>query len=254
MQRLLGLFAIFAIVGTVILVSFHLGSERMLDAQAASDTKKDETKKDVAKKDEAKKESDEKKSETEKKAAHKKPDKNHPLFKVVEGDSVIGDAKAPVTIIEYASLSCPHCKSFHDTIYPDLKSKYIDKGIVKFVYRHFPLNEPALRAAVLAECSGKDRRDKFVDVLFELQDKWAFETDFVGNLQKIASVGGVSQEQFSACMTDTKLEEKVIKIRKDAADELNIAGTPTFFVNSVEISGRMTLSTFDKVIKDVQDK
>ena len=226
MSRTVGIAIFLVIAGLIGFASYHFGSNRMLEAEANDAKKTTET------------------------AAVKKS----PLHDVQTGEAVVGDPKAPITIIEYASLSCPHCKAFHEKVLPELKNKYVDKGIAKLVFRNFPLNEPALRAAMLVECVGKDRGPKFVDVLFELQDKWAFDNEFVANIQKIASVGGVSQDQFSACMTNTALEEKIIAARKEATDQLNLQGTPSFFVNGVEISGKVTLESFDRVIKDLQDK
>jgi len=226
MSRTVGIAIFLAVAGIIGFASYHFGSSQMLEAEA-NDAKK---------------------------SAEAAAVKKNPLHSIQDDEAVIGDPKAAITIIEYASLSCPHCKAFHEKVLPELKSKYIDKGIAKMTFRNFPLNEPALRAAMLVECVGKERAPKFIDVLFELQDKWAFESDFVANIQKIAAVGGVSQEQFSTCMTNTSLEEKIIKARKDATDQLNLQGTPSFFVNDVEISGKVTMDSFDRVIKDLQDK
>ncbi|MCI5048917.1 MAG: DsbA family protein, partial [Rickettsiales bacterium] len=142
MKRLLGLVIIAGVIGLIAFASFHFGSSQMKSAEASELS---------------------------------------PLHQTMEDDVVIGKAEAPVTIVEYSSLSCPHCASFHEVLLPKIQAKYIDQGLAKYTSRHFPLNEPALRAAMLTECVGKDRRTKFVNVLFELQEKWAFSGDFLDN-------------------------------------------------------------------------
>jgi protein-disulfide isomerase len=170
------------------------------------------------------------------------------LHSIMEEDVVEGKADAPVTIIEYSSLSCPHCAAFYKSTLPELKKKYVETGKVKFTNRQFPLNEPALKAAMLVDCVGKDRALQFTKVLFEMQDKWAFSTDFKTELKKIAAVGGFSDQEFEACMANKAIEEKMVMSRQTAVDKLNINSTPTFFVNGTELKGQLSLQVFDNAI------
>lgn len=156
------------------------------------------------------------------------------LAKEMESDYVMGKKGAPVTLIEYASLSCPHCAHFSNVVLPDLQKKYIDTGKVRYVLRHFPLNEPALKGAILVECVGQKDKEKyftFSRVLFNAQKKWAFDGNYMEGLETIANVGGVSKEQFQACMNDTALESKILQQKKLANDELKLPGTPYILVN-----------------------
>ena len=173
---------------------------------------------------------------------------NMELLEVGASDRVLGNPDAPVTIVEYASLSCTHCAHFHNDILPKIKENFIDKGKVKLVMRNFPLNEPALRGAMLANCVAPEQYYTFLKVLFQMQDKWAFSESFKDNLAQIASVGGVSPEQFGKCMVDTNLEKEALEIRKNGEEGLRIQSTPTFFVNGTRLEGAQPFDEFSKVV------
>lgn len=153
------------------------------------------------------------------------------LLAVSETDIVIGDASAPVTIIEYSSLSCPHCAHFHNEVLPALAKKYIDEGKLRLAIRPFPLNAPALKGALLVACAPDDLKAQFVKVLFETQTQWAFTESFLTPLKQIAAVGGVSAETFDACMADKAKEDAILAQQQIASDLLKINSTPTFFIN-----------------------
>jgi protein-disulfide isomerase len=165
------------------------------------------------------------------------------LLAIGINDLVLGDRNAPLTIVEYASLSCPHCASFYSDGFSKLKDEYISTGKVKFVYRDFPLNQPALVAGMLALCQVHDKIADvakyydFVKVLFKTQESWAFSEDFALKLETIAKLDGVSSDRFSACIKDNKLQDQILKSRLSAAQTLQIQSTPTFFVGSEMISG-----------------
>jgi protein-disulfide isomerase len=205
------LLSVLSIVGLVAFFSFYLGTAHVEDALASE---------------------------------------SKPLHQMQPDDVVIGEEAAPITIVEYSSLSCPHCAAFHRDVFPKLKEQYIDTGKVKFTNRQLPLNEPALRAGMLVHCVGKERNPQFTKVLFELQDKWAFGSDFLDSLKKIAAVGGFSNEDFDKCMADKSVEEKILKSRQDAVNQLNINSTPSFFVNGKELKGSITLPMIEKAIAD----
>jgi len=146
-------------------------------------------------------------------------------------DIVIGKAEAPVTIVEYASLSCPHCADFYNNVMPKLTEKYIDTGKVKLVYRDYPLNEPALKAAAVVQCAEPERRHSFIKVLFSTQDKWGRGGDYKDALASIAALGGVPRDVFDKCFADKALETRILEVEKDAEDNYNVSSTPTFFIN-----------------------
>lgn len=157
-----------------------------------------------------------------------------PLFKPRPSDIVIGKDDAPITIIEYSSLSCPHCAHFHETILPGLKKNYIDTGKAKLVWRHFPLNEPALRASQLVECAGGDERIKFGEVLYKTQKNWAYSDNFKTDLQTIAKQGGIDSAAFDSCLADKEGEAYVLEQRQKAA-MAGVDSTPSFFINGVKL-------------------
>jgi protein-disulfide isomerase len=164
-------------------------------------------------------------------------------------DHVLGKADAPITIIEYASLTCPHCAEFDKDIVPELKAKYIETGKAKLIFRDFPLDQWALRASVLARCAPADKYFSFVDVLFQNQVTWATAKDPMAALEKIGKLGGVSSEQFNACMQDHALQDAVLAQSLQGQKEFDIQGTPTIIVNGKKIENPHTFADFDKILK-----
>lgn len=179
-----------------------------------------------------------------------KPDEPQKAFEYVAkpSDLVMGEDKAPVTVVEYASLSCPHCAHFYSKVFVDIKKKYIDTGKVRFVYRNYPLNESALRAAQMVECADPERRHAFVKVLFATQDKWAFDIAFKDNLANIAALGGMDRKAFDACMSNKDVEATVLEVAKEAQDVYKISSTPTFFINGEQEKGDLGLESMSKSI------
>jgi protein-disulfide isomerase len=164
-------------------------------------------------------------------------------------DRILGKADAPVTIIEYASLTCPHCAAFaHETL-PKIKAEWIDPGKAKLVFRDFPLDGSAVKAAVLARCAPPDKFYGFIDVLFSSQESWARNPDPTSGLARIAKLGGMSEDQFHACMTDNALQDKVLASRLTAEKELKVESTPTFFINGTKLTGALPYEQFDEALK-----
>ncbi|MEI6730520.1 MAG: DsbA family protein [Pseudomonadota bacterium] len=163
-------------------------------------------------------------------------------------DIVIGDEKAPVTIVEYASLSCSHCAKFFNDEFPILKEKYIDKGKLKLVYRDFPTNAPALKAAELVACVDKDSRYNFIKVIFKNQNRWAFDANFKEGLSNIAALGGVEREKFNTCLEDKASEKVILEVTKEAQEDYGVNATPTLFVNDKKHEGNHDAETMSKVI------
>jgi protein-disulfide isomerase len=163
-------------------------------------------------------------------------------------DIVQGAQSAPVTIIEYASLTCSHCAAFHEETWPGLKARYVDTGKVKFILREFPLDPLAAAGFMLARCLGPGKRDALVDQLFAQQKTWAFVPDPVGPLLSLVKLAGMSQTDFQACLENRELYDRVTKSRDRAAMAFDIESTPTFFVNGRKLTGELALADFDKVL------
>src|SRR5215471_14450753 len=147
---------------------------------------------------------------------------------VGKDDRILGKPDAPITIIEYASLTCPHCAHFANDVLPELKAKWIDTGKVKLVLRDFPLDEPALRAAMVARCAPPEKFYGFVDTFFKAQEEWAVARDPKAALQRLAQLGGMSKKDFEACLANKDAENKIVESRLVASQQLNVDSTPTF--------------------------
>lgn len=163
-------------------------------------------------------------------------------------DIVQGDAKAPVTIVEYASMTCGHCAAFHHEVYPELKKAYIDTGKAKFMLREFPLDPIATAAFMLARELGADKRDAAVDLLFSQQKNWAFVEKPLDGLANVLKQAGMSQEKLETILKDQELYKKVNEVRDRAAKSFGVNSTPTFFINGDRYSGEMSVADFDKII------
>ncbi|WP_281930673.1 DsbA family protein [Methylocystis iwaonis] len=162
-------------------------------------------------------------------------------------DIVEGDANAPVTIVEYASMTCSHCAAFHHEVYPALKKNYIDAGKAKFILREFPLDPLATAAFMLARELG-DKRDAVVDLLFAQQKNWAFVDKPLDGLASVLKQAGLSQDKFEAVLKDQALYEKVNAVRTRANEKFGVNSTPTFFINGDKYTGEITIDDFGKII------
>ncbi len=165
-----------------------------------------------------------------------------------KGDMVLGNPEASITIIEYASFTCPHCATFHADTLPQLKQAWLDSGKAKMIYRDFPLDELALRAAMLARCAGKARYFAFVNVLFAQQNQWARAKDPIGALGRIARLGGIGKGAFEACMADRALGDTVLQSRVDASQKYDISSTPTFIINGEKHPGALSFEQIDAIL------
>jgi len=174
------------------------------------------------------------------------------ILKISPSDMVIGDKNAPVVMIEYASLSCPHCASFYREAFPKIKEKYIDTNKVVFVFRDFPLNEPALVGASYARCLAKEGSEKYfatIKNLFKVQDSWAFDGNFVGRLEAIASLDGINSQKFNDCINNKEIQDYILKNRIEVAQELQIKSVPSFFINNELSSGYIDYITLERLIE-----
>jgi protein-disulfide isomerase len=163
----------------------------------------------------------------------------------------LGSADAPITVVEYASMTCGHCARFHNTVFPVLKEKYIDTGKVHFIMREFPLDNLAVAASMLARCAGGDKTFPLISALFAKQEEWAFvHGDPRPELLKLAKQAGFTKESFDKCLTDQKLLDEVVAIRSRAADTFSVDATPTFFVNGKRLAG-VGLEDFEKAFAPI---
>lgn len=169
-------------------------------------------------------------------------------------DRILGKPDAPVTIFEFASLTCPHCAAFEREILPKIKAEWIDTGKAKLVFRDFPLDGSALKAAMVARCAPADRFYGFIDVLFAQQDSWGRGADPTPSLARLAKLGGMSDEQFQSCMKDDALQNKILASRLAGEKEFQVESTPTFLINGKRIIGAQPYDKFDEVLKSVSPK
>ena len=163
-------------------------------------------------------------------------------------DRILGKADAPVTIFEYASLTCPHCADFDENMLPKLKAEWIDTGKARLIFRDFPLDQAAVRAAILARCAPADQFYAFIDVLFRGQNNWAVGGKVDASLGKIAKLAGMSDEQFAACMKDEAVQKRVLDSRLEAEQQYKVESTPTFFINGVRVVGVKPYPEFEKIL------
>jgi len=159
----------------------------------------------------------------------------------------IGSPDAPVTVIEYFSLTCPHCASFHNDVYGDLKQKYMDTGKVRFVYREFPRDGVDLRAGMMARCADPRRYAGLVKVLFKNQPNWTRSNDPVGELAKIGRLAGIDDATFESCMASEDLANGLLAARQNAST-LGVQSTPTFEIDGQLYPGSQSIEEFSEII------
>jgi protein-disulfide isomerase len=165
---------------------------------------------------------------------------------------VLGSADAPITVVEYASMTCGHCANFHNKVFPTLKEKYVDTGKVRFIMREFPLDNLAAAASMLARCAGDGKTFPLISALFSKQDEWAFvRGDPKPELFKVAQQAGFTQEGFQKCLTDQKLLDDISSIRSRAVDAFGVNSTPTFFINGKKLNAGPTVEEFDKAFASI---
>ena len=164
-------------------------------------------------------------------------------------DIEIGAKDAPVVIVEYASMTCPHCAHFHTDVFPTLKSRYIDTGKVRFMLREFPLDPLAAAGFMVARCAGPEKRDAVVELLYRQQKTWAVPSDPAKALLNVLKQAGFTQESFDACLKDAKLYDAVLKTREIASEKLKVESTPTFFINGKKEPGSIPLDQLDKLLE-----
>jgi len=170
-----------------------------------------------------------------------------PSMSVMLAEKVMGNAAAPITMIEYSSLSCPHCGDFHLDTLPLLKATYVDTGRMKIVYRDFPLNEAAVAGAMVARCSG-DSFFTTLGALYRAQSSWAYSSNYTSAVKSVVASLGITSSDVDACLASTELRNGVLSIGSAASQTHGITGTPTFIINGQKVSGAVPFAQFAAVI------
>ncbi len=163
-------------------------------------------------------------------------------------DRVMGDPKAPVTMIEYASLSCPHCADFATKTLPKIEKNFITTGKVKLIFRDYPFDGPAFAAAMVARCAPPQRYFPFLAVLFANQDIWARSANPREGLARIAKLGGMTQDDFNSCVDNKSLYEALRQRELSAQREYGVHSTPTFIIGDKTIVGAQPYEVFAKAL------
>jgi protein-disulfide isomerase len=164
-----------------------------------------------------------------------------------DGDVALGSEKAPVTVIEYASMTCPHCAHFSTTTFPELKQRYIDTGKMRFIFREFPLDPLAAAGFMLARCAGKDKFMPIVETLFAKQTDWVVKEP-LPPLKSIAKQFGFTEESFDQCLANQQVLDGIQAVRDRAAEKFGVNSTPTFFVNGKKLAGDQSIDAMAKEI------
>jgi protein-disulfide isomerase len=163
-------------------------------------------------------------------------------------DMVYGKADAPVTIVEYASLTCSHCADFAVNTFPTIKEKYIDTGKARLIFREFPFDPRATAAFMLARCAPEDRYFPMVEVFFKQQQQWAGAADGEAALLQIAKLAGFTQESFKACLTNQQVLDDVRATMERGSTEFGVNATPTFFINGQKYAGALSVDEMSAII------
>jgi protein-disulfide isomerase len=165
-------------------------------------------------------------------------------------DMVLGPADAAVTIVEYASMTCPHCAAFTENVFPKIKSEFIDTGKIRFMFREFPLDIKAAAGSMLARCIAKADAGKYfavVDLLFKQQTEWAGPKT-TETLKRIGKQAGLTEQNVEDCLKDQALLDKIAADQKYANEVLKVNSTPTFFINGEMLKGETSFEEFSKHI------
>jgi protein-disulfide isomerase len=163
-------------------------------------------------------------------------------------EMALGEANAPVTIVEYMSMTCPHCANFHNETFDAIKAKYVDSGKVRFIVREFPFDPRAAAAFMLARCAPEGQYFPMISMLFKQQEQWAAAENGRDALLQMSKLAGFTQESFEACLTNQKLLDDVNAVMQRGAKEFGVKSTPTFFVNGEHYSGDMSVDVLSALI------
>jgi protein-disulfide isomerase len=166
-------------------------------------------------------------------------------------DMVMGQADAPVTVVEYASFTCPHCQRFHDTVFRKFRENYIDTGKVKFVYREVYFDKFGLWAAMIARCGGPMKYFGIADMLYDTQKDWigdGQEATISANLRKTGLKAGIPQDRLDVCLNDQVMAKAMVATYQKNSEADKVEGTPTFLINGETHTGEMSYEDFAKLL------
>lgn len=173
-------------------------------------------------------------------------------YKAEPDDIVLGNSNAKVILVEYFSPTCPHCVNYHKRIFPEIKKKFIETGQIQYIIREFIGNKQDLDATVLARCPGdQDNYFKFMNIILEQQDNWAYNKNYCEILTNIGVMGGVSAEQYAMCLNDESKIKNLIENTKLVAHEPRFIGTPTFFINGKQFIKPYTIEELSGALNSV---
>ena len=163
---------------------------------------------------------------------------------------VIGDPDAPVRLTEYASMTCPHCRTFHRDVLPEIKARYLDTGRASYALREFPFDPRAMAAFMLARCAPERHYHATIDLLFEQQDEWSRAENAVGALWDAVRIAGFSREEFEACLNDGELQRKITAIQARGQNKFGVNAVPAMFVDGERLEGPLTVDAVAAAIED----
>ncbi|SOB96706.1 MULTISPECIES: thioredoxin domain-containing protein [Thalassospira] len=166
-------------------------------------------------------------------------------------EHVLGNPDAPVTIIEYASLTCPHCAAFHNETLPEIKKSLIDTGKAKLIFRDYPLDGVAVRAAAVAQCAGDDRYFGVLGMLFKSQMTWARASDPIEGIKQVVRFAGMDSDAVDACMSDEALIDGIVASRMRGEQEFKVNSTPSFVIDGETFAGSRDLKFFEDKVEEL---
>jgi len=174
-----------------------------------------------------------------------------PLTNVAEllRERNLGSDTAPVTIVQYSSLTCPHCATFHQATWPLIKATYVDTGKARLVYRDFPIDSLALTGASLARCAGASRFFEAIDILYRQQSAWSSSADPKAAMKQALAPLGMTSGQMDSCLASTELQAGILQVKQDGQSRDGITSVPSFIINGRKLVGALPFTTFDEVIK-----
>jgi protein-disulfide isomerase len=172
----------------------------------------------------------------------------NPLLLAREGERILGKPDAPITIVEYASFTCPHCATFANKVLPQIKKDWVETGKAKLIYRDFPLDRLAYEASLLSRAVAADRYYAFVEILFSQQEKWVTAKDPRAALGQLAKLAGLGSAEIEAAFNDKAAGDAILAQRLEASEKLSVESTPTLFINGVKVADHGTVDAFAKAL------
>ena len=168
--------------------------------------------------------------------------------------TVLGTNDAPVKIKVFSSLTCPHCADFHIKVVPKIKKKYIDSGKVQIIFIDFPLDQAAFNASKLLHCVDQNKKIKFLDNIYENQNKWTLGSDLEevnDNLRQIVKILGIDASKFDKCLNNENVANKILNGRINGQEKYSINSTPTIVINEKKLEGSVDFKNIEKKIKKI---